>query len=297
VRISLIHNPTAGDGVSFDEIRRELEGAGYEIAREIEKDSDFERVLEEPVEFVAIAGGDGTVRRAGRALAGRGVPLAILPIGTANNIAAGLGIRGSVRDVVSGWKKNRREPFDMGVARGQWGDSLFLEGVGSGLVTAGIAAAEDHPSAQNEDARTARARALRTYRETLARIAPSPWLLTVDDAAIEGEFLMVEVLNIPSVGANLALAPDADPSDGLFDIVTAGEAERKQLAAYLDARIAGRESRLSLPTRRGRLGTDAPGRRAPEDLAEGDRLDRDPAPRPRVRDLSLGASARGGASG
>jgi diacylglycerol kinase (ATP) len=252
VRISLIHNPSAGDGVSFDEIRWELERAGYEIAREIENDSDFLRVLEEPVAFVAVAGGDGTVRRAGRALAGRGVPLAILPIGTANNIASGLGIRGSVRDIVSGWKKDRREPFDMGVARGQWGDSLFLEGVGSGLVPAGIAAAQEHSASGDEGAQSALARALRTYRETLARIAPRPWTLTVDGTSIEGAFLMVEVLNIPYVGANLALAPEADPRDGLFDIVTAGEAEREQLAAYLDARIAGRESRLSLPTRRGR---------------------------------------------
>jgi diacylglycerol kinase (ATP) len=252
VRISLIHNPAAGDGVSLDAIRRELERGGYEIAREIEKDSDFERVLEEPVAFVAVAGGDGTVRKAGRSLAGRGVPLAILPIGTANNIASSLGIRGSVREIVDGWKKDRREAFDMGVARGRWGDSLFLEGVGSGLVPAGIAATQEHPAAEDEDARTALARALKTYRETLARIAPSPWALTVDDATIEGEFLMVEVLNIPYAGANLAFAPKADPSDGLFDIVTAGEAERGRLAAYLDARIAGRAPRLSLPTRRGR---------------------------------------------
>lgn len=252
MRISLVHNPSAGDGVSFDEIRRELECCGYEIAREIEKDSDFERMLEEPVAFVAVAGGDGTVRKTAHALAGRGVPLAILPTGTANNIAGSLGIRGPVRDIIGGWKEDRRVPFDLGVARGQWGDSLFLEGVGSGLVPAGIAAAQERLASGDEDAQTALARALRTYRETLSRIAPRPWSVAVDDLPVEGEFLLVEVLNIPSVGANLALAPDADPSDGLLDIVIAEETQRGELADYLDKRIAGGEPRLSLPTRRGR---------------------------------------------
>ena len=250
MRISLLHNPTAGNGVSFDEVNRVLGRAGYEIAREITKTSDFERVLEETVSFVVAAGGDGTVRKAVRALAGSGVPLAVIPLGTANNIARSLGVEGSLAEVVESWKSARRVPFDVGLARGQWGDSRFVEGVGSGLVPAGIAAAQEHPQEGKEDVSTALERAVRTYAETLSRLQPRRWTGIVDGSPIDGEFLLVEILNIRSVGANLVLAPNADPSDGLFDVVTAGEAERGELADYLAARQTDEERTLSLPTRR-----------------------------------------------
>jgi diacylglycerol kinase family enzyme len=54
------------------------------------------------------------------------------------------------------------------------------------------------------------------------------------------------------VGANLALAAEADPSDGWFDVVTAGEGERRRIAEYLAARRGGDEAPLKLPTRRTR---------------------------------------------
>jgi diacylglycerol kinase (ATP) len=252
MRVSLLHNPAAGDGASFEEVHRGLKRAGYEIAREIEKDSDFERVLEEPVAFVAVAGGDGTVRKAARALAGSGVPLGILPLGTANNIAKSLGIEGSVAEVIDGWKLGRRVPFDLGIARGQWGDSRFLESVGAGLVPAGIAASEEHPAHGTADARSELERAIATYAETLERLQPRRWTGLVDGLPIDGEFLLVEILNIPSVGANLVLSPDADPCDGLFDVVTAGESERARIAEYLEARRDGGEADLALPVRRAR---------------------------------------------
>ena len=195
-------------------------------------------------------GETGPCRKAARALAGSGVPLAVIPLGTANNIARGLGVAGPLPEVVERWKSARHVPFDLGLARGQWGDSRFLEGVGSGLVPAGIAAAEEHPQNGKEDVNAALERALRTYAETLSRLQPRRWTGHVDGLPIDGEFLLVEILNIPSVGANLALAPNADPSDGAFDVVTAGEAQRGELADYLAARLAGEERALALPTRR-----------------------------------------------
>ena len=86
MKISLLHNPSAGSAPSFEKVRRVLEDAGHAVVLEIEKDSDFERVVEKPVDFVVVAGGDGTVRKAARALAGSHLPLAILPLGTATAV-------------------------------------------------------------------------------------------------------------------------------------------------------------------------------------------------------------------
>jgi diacylglycerol kinase family enzyme len=63
---------------------------------------------------------------------------------------------------------------------------------------------------------------------------------------------MAEVLNMPAVGPNLVLAPDATPFDGQFDVVLAQEKHRADLIAYLESRIRGEEHRLSLPTYRAR---------------------------------------------
>jgi diacylglycerol kinase (ATP) len=252
MKVSVLHNPSAGDAKSFEELRRQISRAGYEIVREIEKDADFGRSLDDSVDFMVVAGGDGTVRKAARALAGSEVPLAILPLGTANNIAKSLGIEGDVAELAAGWKTAKPVPFDLGVARGQWGESRFLESVGSGLVPAGIAAAEEHPEHDTSDPPAELARAIATYAEALERLQPRRWTGLVDGQPIDEEFLMVEVLNVPSVGANLALAPRADPSDGWFDVVTAGEDDRRHIAEYFDARKRGEEPELSLPTRRAR---------------------------------------------
>ncbi len=252
MRVSLLHNPSAGGGAPFAEVVAELERAGYVVVRDIEKCSDFERGCEEPVDFVVVAGGDGTVREAARALAGSGVPLAILPIGTANNVAKSLGVEGSVAENVALWKNAKRVPFDLGIARGQWGESRFLESVGAGLVPAGIETAQENPAHKTEDAQAELERAIEGYADALERLQPRAWTGTVDGRPIDGEFLLIEILNIPSVGANLVLAGRADPSDGCFDVVTAGEAERGAIADYLRALRAGKEATLTLPTRRAR---------------------------------------------
>src|SRR5262252_1764640 len=87
MKISLLHNPDAGDGFSLEEVRDVNEGAGHEIVLEVEKGIDFGRAAGKDIELIVVAGGDGTVRRAVDALSGAGTPLAILPFGTANNIA------------------------------------------------------------------------------------------------------------------------------------------------------------------------------------------------------------------
>ena len=95
-RVTLVHNPGAGDEQhSAERVLKELAGAGYDARLRSTREEGLERALEDPGELVIVAGGDGSIKKVAVALAGRDVPMAILPIGTANNIANSVNSRSS----------------------------------------------------------------------------------------------------------------------------------------------------------------------------------------------------------
>jgi len=136
VRVTLIHNPSAGSSGNGD--GRKLEGllrrADHDVRYVSSKDDDWKRALKKTADLVVVAGGDGTVGRVIRRMVGRGVPVTVLPMGTANNIARTFDLLDrSFEDLVQGWEKARRVKLDIGVAKGPWGERYFIEGVGAGL--------------------------------------------------------------------------------------------------------------------------------------------------------------------
>src|SRR6188508_1016127 len=136
MKIAMLFNHGAGHGASLAALRETLTRAGHQIVRVIDSKADAHRLAEPPAELAVAAGGDGTVAAAARALAGTQVPLAVLPIGTANNVAFTLGVEGSDERIAAGWHTARPRPFDLGLLHGAWGSRRFIEGVGGGLVEA-----------------------------------------------------------------------------------------------------------------------------------------------------------------
>src|SRR5687768_7439178 len=92
MRIWLYWNATAGDETPLEAITAQIRRAGHEVARVLRDEDAPDSVVGSKADALVAAGGDGTVARAARALAGSAMPLAILPLGTANNIATSLGI-------------------------------------------------------------------------------------------------------------------------------------------------------------------------------------------------------------
>ena len=121
-RAALIHNEKAGDKRHNRAVLIELlERAGYSVDYFPAKESDVNEVLGHPAEIVVSAGGDGTVARVVAHARSDGPPIAILPLGTANNIATSLGIGGPVEDLVAGWPEARARPYYPISASGPWG--------------------------------------------------------------------------------------------------------------------------------------------------------------------------------
>jgi diacylglycerol kinase family enzyme len=256
VNVSILYSRDAGHGISGDNLRDLVESGGHSVleivtAERLEANGSRRRP-DSRSEVLVAAGGDGTVALAAHMVAGSSTPLAILPLGTANNIAKSLRIGGSPGELIASWNNARRVPFDLAHAQASSSDWLVVEGAGAGLIPSGIAAAQRAQGHHADGGTAAPAAALQMFYSALVKLEPRHWTMVVDGKRFSEDFLLVEVLNIPSVGPNLVLAEDATPSDGLLDVVVARAEHRKELLTYLQGRIEGRETSVSLPRWRAR---------------------------------------------
>ena len=252
MRVAMLYNESAGRQVRLDHIRDLISAHDHELICVVETKVGVERLLDGSPDIVVAAGGDGTIARAARLLAHTAIPLTILPLGTANNIARSVGTSTDIDAIIARWAKARRVRIDLGVATGVEGRRLFIEGVGSGLIPATIAQARKRGDRDDLPAHAQVREGIATVSDVLSRLQPSEWTLVVDGARTTGAFLLVEVLNLGAIGSNLVLSPEAAPSDGLFRVVTAGEEHRDELARYLQALMDGRHhtpSLVSIPAR------------------------------------------------
>jgi diacylglycerol kinase (ATP) len=251
MRITLVYNPTAGDGLEPDALTALVEDAGHE-ARLVSRKGDWRPVLAKPADLVVAVGGDGTVRQVAIELAESDRPMAILPMGTANNVGRTLELLGDARQVIESWKRVKPEPFDLGTVVAPWGDETFVESFGGGAVAALICSTGDSADSRVLLGRETD-RALHQFGEILADEPLRSWTVSVDGVRHDGDYAAVEVLNIRFVGPNLPLAPDADPRDGLFEVVMVGTHERRALQAYVRDRLTMAAADLPrLPVLRGR---------------------------------------------
>ena len=236
MRIRLFWNQSAGEGVSAESLTRLIVEAGHSVERVI---SDPERLRDDlnAVDCVAAAGGDGTVAQAGRLLAGGDIPLAILPMGTANNIASSLAIEGPPQKLIAKWSDHRIVRIDVGTVDDGSGERGFLESVGTGLFVAGIA--EGTATLSKEDPETHLEEARQMYVDAVAELRPHRIDLTIDGEELGGDYLLIEVLNTPSIGPGLRLSKEVSAADGLLSVVVARPQDRDRLAQYMRARLTG----------------------------------------------------------
>jgi diacylglycerol kinase (ATP) len=252
VKITLIHNPKAGHRKQpgAHELLRVLSRAGHEVTYQSVKKDAWRKVLDEPAELVAVAGGDGTVAKIARILIGRSIPIAIMPIGTANNISRTLGLADErLEHWIKSWPRARTVSLDAVRARGPWGSSVFIESAGAGFLASTIARLDQqkrprpagHTQHQNEMSHVHT-----TFQKELEKYAPCYFEIVLDGRDLSGQYLLVEAMNIRHIGPGLHLAPHADPTDQWFDLVLVTESERKILESHFSRRGKLPKSRFAV---------------------------------------------------
>jgi diacylglycerol kinase (ATP) len=233
--VTLIHNASAGDSDHEpEELVALMKAAGYTVAYYDSKDCDIATVLGKPSDLVAVAGGDGTIRKVAAAAQPDGSPIAILPLGTANNIANSLGISGSLQDLIVGWQELRVRKFYPIEMEASWGRKRLIEGIGFG------AFAQVIEEARGEEDKLSPIEARQRLAETLLRADAEELTIRADNVRLARKFVLVEITRIPLIGPNLYLAPEADPADHLLHICSVGaaKAERQPICDWLERQVA-----------------------------------------------------------
>lgn len=233
VKVLLCHNPNAGNkGHDRDSLEAALKLAGHDVRYASVKDEKFVASFDKSVDLIVAAGGDGTIATVLTQIPDRSVPVALLPLGTANNFARSLGIAGTPQELVEMWDRDHTCPVSLGSVTGHWGTSLFLEAYGVGVFPQFLLDAKKGKKPEG-------ARNLQQGREllqkALKRAKPIEVTLIIGDKKLERELLGIEVCNIAFTGPGLPLAAKADVSDDKLDVVMFEADDRKALMKWIEA--------------------------------------------------------------
>ncbi len=256
MKVTLVYNPDAGveDQPGGAEILDLIREAGHDATELSLRADHWDRALRQPADLIAVAGGDGTVGQVVKGVMRVGAPIAVLPVGTANNIAKSLGLMEQpLEQWIASWTAARRVKLDVGTATGPWGTKTFIEGLGLGLFTGTMSRLDSKGNveiAHLDHPRKKMTSILEILYDRLQHYPAHKLELTLDGELVSGAFILLEMMNTRFVGPNLLLAPEANPSDGLLDIVFLSRDERPKLSRYFRNCIRGKFRPPRLPIRK-----------------------------------------------
>lgn len=216
--------------------RLRLEGHRVDVRR-TSQPGDGERFAREAAlagaDVVVAAGGDGTVNEVvnGLARARRRPPLAVVPTGTANDFATGLGLPVEIGPALDVAVHGRRRRVDLPVLNDRYWLNVSTGGFGA---EATEGAAPDSKRALGAWAYVITgARQFADLRPVVGRFAGEDGLL------YEGEFMLFAVGNARQTGGGSMLTPRAELDDGLLDLLVVKAMPRVDFLALLPDLRAG----------------------------------------------------------
>jgi len=249
----IIVNPTSGRGFAGKAIPQiealikshHLEYVMVQTERPWHAAELAEKAAREKYDVIITASGDGTANEAINGLmkaqeAGfNHTVMGILPVGTGNDLAYGMSVRGSLEESIALLAKNERCWIDIGKVTG--GDypngRYFGNGVGIGFDAAtGFVAADIRWT-----------RGLLAYLiaalETIFIYYKAPTVrIEYDDKTLEQGALMVSIMNGQRMGGGFFIAPDGLPHDGTFDLCIAGTAGKFRILQLLPTFMNGTQA-------------------------------------------------------
>jgi YegS/Rv2252/BmrU family lipid kinase len=214
VKVAVIAHQKKRLGGDLDDLRDALASRGvteplwYQVPKSKKAPEKAKEAMENGAELLLVWGGDGTVRRCLDAVAGSGVPIGILPAGSANLLARNLGIPEDLDVALDIAMNGSIRTLDVGVLNGE----RFAVMAGSGFDAVLVGKADDRKALLGRFAYVvAGLRATKSDR-VMARI-------DVDGGRwFDGRVSCVLVGNVGTAMGGLEVFPDARTDDGKLEI-------------------------------------------------------------------------------
>ena len=204
-----------------------------------------DKAAREKYDVVVTASGDGTANEAlnglmkARAAGFNHTAMGIIPVGTGNDLAYGMGVRGTLEESIALLAKNTRRWMDIGrVSGGDYPEGRYFgNGVGIGFdAYVGFVAANIRWT-----------RGLPAYLiaalETIFIYFKAPTVrIEYDDKKLEQGALMVSIMNGQRLGGGFFTAPEGLPYDGTFDLCIASSMGKFRVLQILPTFFSGTQA-------------------------------------------------------
>ena len=217
-RAAVVMNPTKlDDDEAFRKtVRQVMDDHGWDEPLWLETTPEdpgrgqAESAVSAGVDLVLACGGDGTVTACAEGVAGTGVPLAIIPMGTGNLLARNIGLPMDMDEALAVALGRVQQPIDAGRVNG----TLFVVMAGLGL-DAQMLSGTSEPLKKRLG--------WLAYAISAARhLGDRPIRVTVSADGGRRRRMRASALIVGNVGwlrGGLPLLPDARPDDGMLDAV------------------------------------------------------------------------------
>lgn len=249
----LILNPTSGrgyagkaaptieaylraSGIDFKLVRTEYPWHAAELA---------EQAARGGYELVAVASGDGTANEAlnglmrARAAGFNHTAFALLPVGTGNDFAYGIGMRGNLEACCQALTQGQRFKMDVGLVKG--GDYPEGRYFGNG-VGVGFDAAVGFEAAKIRWTRGLLAYLIAALRTVFIYYQAPTVRISYDGQELTQASLMVSIMNGQRMGGGFFMAPQGKPGDGKFDLCIASSANKLRILQLIPFFIKGTQA-------------------------------------------------------
>lgn len=212
-------------------------GLEAKIIRTVSVDDLRRKVREfaaDKIPKIAIAGGDGTVEHAVQELAGTETAMGIISQGTFNNFASTLRLHHNLPAALKTLKDGEVRSVDLG----KIGDTYFTESAGIGFFADALAM---YGRGSNKNFLRAAGALIRLGLS----FGPRDVKVTIDGVTTNERVNICEVCNTYRIAQAVPIAPEADITDGLLDVVLVTDLHRREVPEYLRALRA--QMHLGLP--------------------------------------------------
>ena len=279
-RARVICNPSSGGGsCEPDAVREALADFDIEWVNTQGGGDALAAAEEWSSGLLIVVGGDGTVNEVINGLGRAGFPtdvtLAVLPMGTGNDLAATLTIPNDLEEAQEAIRENRVRTFDVVRVRSEGvGERYFIN-----VSTGGFGAEASSLADEEMKNRWGKLAYFRASLEKARDFDVREVRVTLDGEERMLRAVNVAVGNCRYAGGGWLAAPKANPEDGLLDLVVIEDVGLKEALALAPATLArsdylGKEGVFSARARKIRIETQPGGL---EFTADGELIGDEPA--------------------